>query len=175
MMQRLLTATALAASCGLALATIPPPDAAAQAKAAEAAAKAAWQSKVDGYKLCQVQDRIAARYKSSHPKAATPVAGASAAAAGASAPMAAASALQPAPQTAPLAQGGGTPVPEVAAALKPLPPCIDPGPFAYTPPSQKPLESSEAHSPAGNATTPPSVNAHSGDMTPSKAGVAPKK
>ena len=76
MIQRIFTATALAASCGLALATLPPPDAAAQAKAAEAAAKAAWQAKVDGYKLCQVQDRIAARYKTtSHSQAAAPAGG----------------------------------------------------------------------------------------------------
>jgi hypothetical protein len=161
MIQRLFAATALAACCGLALATVPPPDAAAKAKAAEAAAKAAWQAKVDAYELCQVQDRIAARYKSNHPKAA--------------APAAAASAAQPAPRTAPLAQGGGTPVPDVAAAVKPLPPCVQPGPFAYTPPEQKPLESSEAHSPPGNATSPPSVPATSGEMTPSKPGIAPKK
>lgn len=169
MIHRLFTATALAASCGLALATIPPPDAAAQAKAAEAAAKAAWQSKVAAYELCQVQDRIAARYKSNHAKTAAPAAGA------ASSAMAAASAPQPAPQTAPLAQGGGTPVPEVGAAVKPLPPCMNPGPFAYTPPDQKPLEASGAHSPTGNAISPPSVNAPSASMVPAKPGVAPKK
>jgi hypothetical protein len=36
-------------------------------------------------------------------------------------------------------------------------PCADPGPFAYTPGEQKPIESSGAHSPAGNATSPPST------------------
>ena len=37
------------------------------------------------------------------------------------------------------------------------PACADPGPFAYTPPEQKPIEASGAHSPAGNATSPPST------------------
>jgi hypothetical protein len=39
----------------------------------------------------------------------------------------------------------------------PAPACADPGPFAYTPPAAKPLEASGAHSPAGNATSPPST------------------
>lgn len=45
--------------------------------------------------------------------------------------------------------------------LKPVatPPCTDPGPFAYTPPGQKPLEASGAHSPPGKAVSPPSTNA----------------
>jgi len=44
--------------------------------------------------------------------------------------------------------------------IKPVatPPCADPGPFAYTPPAQKPLEAAGAHSPPGNATSPPSTN-----------------
>ncbi len=37
------------------------------------------------------------------------------------------------------------------------PACADPGPFAYTPPEAKPIEASGAHSPAGNATSPPST------------------
>jgi hypothetical protein len=43
--------------------------------------------------------------------------------------------------------------------LKPVatPPCADPGPFAYTPPSQKPLEAAGAHSPPGAATSPPNT------------------
>ena len=46
------------------------------------------------------------------------------------------------------------------------PACTDPGPFvAPTPVAQKPLEASEAHSPAGNATSPPSVNATSSQLT----------
>lgn len=46
------------------------------------------------------------------------------------------------------------------------PACTDPGPFvAPTPVAQKPLEASGAHSPAGNATSPPSVNATSSQLT----------
>jgi len=46
------------------------------------------------------------------------------------------------------------------------PACTDPGPFvAPPPPAQKPLEASEAHSPAGNATSPPSTNATSAQLT----------
>ena len=41
----------------------------------------------------------------------------------------------------------------------PEPPCVDPGPFAYTPEASKPLEASGAHSPPGNAVSPPSNNA----------------
>jgi hypothetical protein len=37
------------------------------------------------------------------------------------------------------------------------PACADPGPFAYTPPAAKPIEAAGAHSPAGNATSPPST------------------
>ncbi|MGE8686167.1 MAG: hypothetical protein ACN6PJ_03455 [Achromobacter sp.] len=43
-------------------AKLPPPSAEAQARAAETAAKAAWSAKVDAYKLCQAQDRVAALY-----------------------------------------------------------------------------------------------------------------
>lgn len=39
----------------------------------------------------------------------------------------------------------------------PAPACADPGVFAYTPPEAKPLEAAGAHSPAGNATSPPST------------------
>jgi len=46
------------------------------------------------------------------------------------------------------------------------PACTDPGPFAApTPASQKPLEASGAHSPAGNATSPPSTNATSAQLS----------
>ena len=73
MIRWMFTAAALAAS-GLALAKLPAPqlDEAAQAKAAEAKAKAAWQGKVGAYELYKVQDRIAARYKTNHPAAAQP-------------------------------------------------------------------------------------------------------
>jgi hypothetical protein len=54
------------------------------------------------------------------------------------------------------------------ASAQTVPACTDPGPFAYAPPAQKPLETSEAHSPAANATSPPSVRAESGTMTSGK-------
>jgi len=39
-----------------------------------------------------------------------------------------------------------------------VPPCGDPGPFAYTPATEaKPIEASGAHSPAATATSPPST------------------
>ena len=49
--------------CSVALAKLPAPTPEAAAKAAEAAAKAAWSGKVDNYKLCQAQDRVAAHYR----------------------------------------------------------------------------------------------------------------
>ena len=76
-----LCALALVAS-GAAFAKIPAPvlDDAAKAKAAEAAAKTAWQGKVDGFKLCKAQERVAAHYKKGaggkDAKAAAPAAGA---------------------------------------------------------------------------------------------------
>jgi hypothetical protein len=48
------------------------------------------------------------------------------------------------------------------------PPCTDPGPYAAlqtTPAASKPLEASEAHSPPGMATSPPSNKATSAEMT----------
>jgi hypothetical protein len=92
--------------------------------------------------VCKVQDKITARYgnKGSRPATAVPVA-----------------------QSASAAAAGGTP-----AVAKPPPPCADPGPFAYNPPEQKPLETSGAHSPAGNATSPPSVRSESAKMVPAR-------
>jgi hypothetical protein len=46
------------------------------------------------------------------------------------------------------------------------PACADPGPFAYTPPDQKPLEASGAHSPPGTATSPPSNKAPAAEQKP---------
>jgi hypothetical protein len=156
-MKTVLTSAALIAAAGFVMAKLPPPDDATKAKAAEAAAKAAWQAKVDAYQLCKVQDKVASAYgknkgASNDGKAARP--------ASASA-VAAASAVKPAASAASAA--AGTPV-----AYTPPPPCADPGPFAYNPPEQKPLETSEAHSPAGNATSPPSVKPNSGEMAPKK-------
>jgi len=64
MIRVMLTAVALAVS-GAALATIPPPvlDEAAKAKAAETAAKTAWQAKADAYLTCKAQDRVVANYR----------------------------------------------------------------------------------------------------------------
>jgi hypothetical protein len=148
-MNRFLVSTVLVAAGGLAFAKLPPPDDATRAKAAETAAKAAWQTKVDAYQLCKAQDKTAAQYmKTSGKTAAKP----------APAPAAAAPAAQP-----PVAAASGTPV---AAAQ--LPPCTDPGPFAYNPPEQKPLEAAGAHSPSGTAASPPSVKPPSADMAPAK-------
>jgi hypothetical protein len=155
----LLTAAALAA-CSMALAKIPPPvlDDAAKAKAAETAAKTAWQAKVDGYLLCKAQDRVAAMYKKT---AATKPA----------APAAPAASPAAAPATAAVTPASGTPV--VASAAPPGPAaCADPGPFAYVPPDQKPLEAAGAHSPATTAASPPSTKTPQADMAPSKPGLA---
>ena len=106
-----LCALALVAS-GTALATIPAPvlDDAAKAKAAEAAAKTAWQGKVDAYQLCKSQDKVAAYYKKGN------------------APASAKDAKAVKTAAAPAAAASG------AGAAPVIPPCADPGPFVYTPP-----------------------------------------
>jgi hypothetical protein len=158
-MKHVLVPVALAVLCGAAVAKLPPPDDATKAKAAEAAAKAAWQGKVDGYLLCKAQDKVAAQYRktSAKPSAAVTEAKPAAPVAAAAAPASAASGAQAAPPT-------GTPV---AAGAAP-PPCADPGPFAYNPPEQKPLETSGAHSPSGTAANPPSVRSPSAAMVPAR-------
>lgn len=143
-MTKILVSAVLMVACGVALAKLPAPDDAAKAKAAETSAKAAWQAKIDGYQLCRVQDKIAAKYKST-----------------AATPTAATAALAAAPTQA--ATPAGTPV-----ASAPPAPCTDPGPFAYNPPEQKPLETAGAHSPTGTAASPPSVKPNSAEMTPAK-------
>ncbi|MES2939635.1 MAG: hypothetical protein V4864_18270 [Pseudomonadota bacterium] len=177
-MKRTLLTASLLAACGLVLAKLPPMDDAAKAKAAETAAKAAWQGKVDAYQLCKVQDRVAAAYRKTSaaavPASAVKTTAAQPAAqpAAAAAKPASAAAATPAPAMAmasaakpgaSAATGAVTPV----AAVGPTP-CADPGPFAYTPPDQKPLEASGAHSPTGTATSPPSVNKPSAEMVPAK-------
>lgn len=175
-MKNLCIAAVLAVACGAGLAKIPPPvlDDAAKAKAAETAAKAAWQAKADAFQVCRVQDRVAAFYRKS-------AAGAAAAArdakpmavsttASAPAAMAAASAAAGPPPTVVVAAkpavAGGT---AAAPAGAPTPtPCADPGAFAFNKPSETPLETSGAHSPAGNAVSPPSVRANSAEMAPAK-------
>ena len=107
----------------VASAKLPPPSPEAAAKAAEAAAKTAWAGKVDNYKLCLAQDRVAAHYRKTTPTA----------------------------------------KPATAAGAA----CADPGPFAYTPPEAKPLESAGAHSPPGTASSP-----HNTPTPQSPAGTA---
>jgi hypothetical protein len=175
-MKQALLSAALLTACGLALAKLPPPDDAAKAKAAETAAKAAWQGKVDAFLLCKAQDRVAARYAKGSGKAmpasakdakAVPVkTAAQPAASAAAAPTVAAAPAAPA-AAAPATAASGTPVPTVAA-VPPPPPCLDPGPFAYNPPDQKPLETSGAHSPSGTAASPPSVKQPAAEMAPAK-------
>ena len=53
---------------GAALAKLPPPSEEAKAKAAEAAAKTAWNGKVEAYQLCRAQDAVAAGYYASAKK-----------------------------------------------------------------------------------------------------------
>lgn len=174
-MNKILIAAALASAFGLASAKLPAPDDAAKAKAAETAAKAAWQGKVDAYALCKAQDKVAAAYakSSGKPVPAPAKAAASAAAAKPAASVAAAkpasaavAAAKPASGASAAAAPAGTPV-----AFAPPPACADPGPFAYNQPAQKPLETSGAHSPAGTAASPPSVKADSAQMAPA----TPKK
>ena len=161
MSKRLLTLLLISAFGATAQAKLPAPtlDDAAKAKAAETTARAAWQAKIETWQLCKSQDRIAAKFKSngkSGDAKATPVVAKSAAApaAAASGPAAAAST-----SGTPPAAGG-------------LGPCVDPGPFAYSPPEQKPLETSEAHSPAATAASPPSVKSNSAEMAPAKPSTA---
>ncbi|MBQ0957826.1 hypothetical protein KAK06_02540 [Ideonella sp. 4Y11] len=63
-----LTALAALALATTAFAKLPPPSDEAKAKAAEAAAKTAWTGKVDAYKLCQSQDKVAAGYRAAAKK-----------------------------------------------------------------------------------------------------------
>lgn len=157
-MKSILLLGTVLASCGLAFAKLPPPDDAAKAKAAETSAKAAWQAKVDGYQLCKVQDKVAARYAKGGAKA-VPAKDVKQVAAAPAGPAASAAPAAAAPQPA----ASGTPV-----AFKPPPPCQDPGPFAYNVPEQKPLETAGAHSPTGTAASPPSVKPNSAEMAPVK-------
>lgn len=154
MIRTMLCAAALVVP-GLAAAKLPPPpqDPAALAKAAEAKAKSAWASKVAAYKLCLVQDRLAARFgdKAGNRGAAVPVS--------TTVPATPSNAGNPVTG----AQGGGTPV--VAEAPK-LANCTDPGPFTYTPPGQKPLEAAGAHSPAATAVRPPTTGVPEAAMDP---------
>ena len=191
-MKNVWIAGVLAAACAASLAKIPAPvlDDAAKAKAAEAAAKTAWQGKLDAYKVCKVQDQVAAFYRShvgsgvgKDVKPAALATAMNAAAAPGSALAAASSASSTAPASVPAVAAASASVPAGMVAAKPSvaggtaaaaagpatpTPCADPGAFAFNAPSEKPLETSGAHSPAGNATSPPSNRATSAEMAPAK-------
>ena len=170
-MKNLWITAGLAAACVASLAKIPPPvlDDAAKAKAAETAAKTAWQSKIDAFQLCRVQDKVATHYRSragtgagkdakAMPVSMTASAARPAAAASvAKGPAVVAAAAPPAAAASNVAAGPATPTG-----------CADPGPFAYTAPTEKPLEAAGAHSPAGNASSPPSGRATSAELAPAK-------
>lgn len=49
-----------------------------------------------------------------------------------------------------------------------VPPCADPGPFAYVPAEAKPIEAAGAHSPAATATSPPSTKQPDAVVNPAK-------
>jgi hypothetical protein len=172
-----IAAAAALAVAGMALAKLPPLDEAAKAKAAEAAAKTAWQGKLDAYQLCKAQDRVAAAYRktaASRSRTAT---------------------ASPPARVAPPGPGGCRRCPQCLLLLpRPShrastpearqrrhaaptwPGCADPGPFAYNaPPEQKPLETSGAHSPGRQCHQPAEREARRRPtMTPSKPGVATK-
>nr|WP_211300726.1 hypothetical protein [Simplicispira suum] len=118
-MKRTLSLLALSCMLGSASAKLPPPTPEQAAKAAENAARAKWTGQVSAYQVCEVQDRIAARF--------------------------------------------GKPRPADAPSM---PACVEPGPFAYTPPAEKPIEASGAHSPPSNANSPPSTG---GSTPPTQA------
>lgn len=132
-MKRIVVIWPAAAALALALtatgagAKLPPPTEEAKAKAAETAARNAWNDKVGAYKLCLAMDRVAAAYAAE--------------------------------------------VRKTGKEFKPTttPPCTDPGPFAYTPPAQKPLETSGAHSPAATAAAPPSNKDPQAEQKPASA------
>src|SRR5690349_8462330 len=114
MKKTVLVTGVLSLACALASAKLPAPDDAAKAKAAEAAAKAAWQAKVDAYQLCKSQDKVVAAYVKTSGKSAPKEEKAAAPVAAAAPAASAAASAQPA--------ASGTPV-----ASKPPPPCTDPG------------------------------------------------
>ena len=49
-----------------------------------------------------------------------------------------------------------------------VPPCGDPGPFAYVPPQVKPIEAAGAHSPAATAASPPNTRQPDAVANPAK-------
>lgn len=171
-MKKMIVSAACLAACSLAVAKLPPLDDAGKAKAAEAAAKAAWAGKVDAYLLCKAQDRVAAYYRKTAVNLAAGAAARDAKAAAAPA-SAAAKPAAPAASAAVASASAATAGTATTVAGPATPtPCADPGPFAYTPPEQKPLEAAGAHSPAGNANSPPNTKTPAAAMVPA-SGVTP--
>lgn len=62
-MKKTLLIVALAAVCSPALAKLPAATPEAKAKLDETAARVAWAGKVDGYQLCESQNKVAAKYR----------------------------------------------------------------------------------------------------------------
>lgn len=69
----LLCALALPLAASSVFAKLPAPSPEAQAKAADTAARTAWNAKIDGYLLCKAQDQVAAKYRASAQAAGKPV------------------------------------------------------------------------------------------------------
>ena len=61
-MKKLIAASFLITASVLVMAKLPPPSDEVKAKAAEAAARAAWNGKTDAYLFCKSQDKVAAHY-----------------------------------------------------------------------------------------------------------------
>ena len=123
-----LFATLLVAVSTAATAKLPALSDDAKAKASEAAAKTAWNGKIDNYLLCKSQDKVAASYYKT-------------------------------------ALAAGKPTKTAAT----VPPCADPGAFAYTPPeAAKPIEAAGAHSPTATAASPPSTKQPDAAVNPAK-------
>ena len=134
----------LIAIMGAALAKLPPPTEQQRAAAADAAAKSAWNDKMDAYRLCLVQDKIAAQFRQRSAKPS----------------------LASADSTAMTAQGTTDLAPPPSAQLAP-PPCAAPAPFV-APSANKPLEASGAHSPPDTAATAPSSTQPASDQAQKK-------
>jgi hypothetical protein len=62
-MKKMLLTMALAAACSPALAKLPDATPEAKAKLDETAARVAWAGKVDGFQLCESQNKVAAKYR----------------------------------------------------------------------------------------------------------------
>ena len=156
-MKRVLLPLIALGFCAGVLAKLPPLSPEAKAKADEAAAKTAWQGKVDGYRLCQVQDRVAAKYRES------------AGAAGKT--------LAPAVTTPPCTDPG--PFVYTPPEVKPLEQAgaHSPAATAATPPVNTPQTQAEVKrgfSPATAASAPPVATAASG-VAPAASTVPPAK